>query len=80
MDILGITPLEAITSATKIGVEACAIGDKVGSIEKGNLADLPVVKGDPSSNVDVLLNKENLKYIIKGGNLASEYKRKEENG
>jgi len=73
VDILGMTPLEAITSATKIGAEACGIGDKVGTIEKGKLADLLVVRGDLTSNIDILLDKENVKYIIKGGNLVIEH-------
>ena len=72
VDILGMTPLEAITSATKLGAEACGIGDKVGTIEKGKLADLLVAKKDPTSNIDILLNKENIKYIIKEGNLVVE--------
>jgi imidazolonepropionase-like amidohydrolase len=73
VDILGMTPLQAITSATKFGAEACSIGDKVGTIEKGKLADLLVVKKDPSKNVDILLNKENIKYVVKDGNLAAEH-------
>ena len=73
VDLLEMTPLEAITSGTKYGAEDCGIADKVGTIEKGKLADLLVVKGDPSSNVDVLLDKENIKYIIKEGNLVIEH-------
>ena len=70
VDILEMTPLEAITSATKFGAEACGIANKVGTIEKGKLADLLVVSKDPTSNIDILLNKENVKYIIKEGNLV----------
>ena len=42
----------------------------------GKLADLLVVKEDPSHNIDIidiLLNKENIKYIIKEGNLVIEH-------
>jgi len=73
VDVLGLTPLEAITSATKIGAEACGIGDKVGTIEKGKLADILVVTGDPTNDIDILLNSENIKYIIKEGNLVIEH-------
>jgi len=73
VDILGMTPLQAITSATKFGAEACSIGDKVGTIEKGKLADLLVLKKDPSNNVDILLDKENIKYVVKDGSLAAEH-------
>jgi len=70
---LGHGQQQAITSATKIGAEACGIGDKVGTIEKGKLADLLVVKEDPTSNIDILLGKENVKYIIKEGDLVIEH-------
>jgi len=73
VDLLGLTPLEAITSGTKFGAEACGIDNKVGTIEGGKLADLLVVKKDPSSNIDVLIDKENIKYIIKGGDLVIEH-------
>ena len=73
VDILEMTPLQATTSATKFGAEACGISDKVGTIEKGKLADLLVVSKDPTSNIDVLLNRENVKYIIKEGDLVVEH-------
>lgn len=67
VDVLDMTPLEAITSATKYGAEACGLGDKVGTLEKGKLADMVVVEQDPVTDIDVLLNKENIKYVIKEG-------------
>jgi len=73
VDLLEMTPLQAITSATKLGAESCGIDDKVGTIEKGKLADLLVVKENPSVDIDVLVRKENVKYIIKEGNLAVEH-------
>jgi imidazolonepropionase-like amidohydrolase len=73
VDVLGMTPLEAITSATKFGAEACGIEDKVGTIEQGKMADLLVVKKDPSADIDTLLDKDNIKYVIKEGKLAAGY-------
>jgi len=67
VDVLEMTPLEAITAATKHGAEACGIDDKVGTIAKGMLADLLVVKKDPIADIEVLLNKANVKYVIKDG-------------
>jgi len=69
VDVLEMTPLEAITSATKYGAEACGIGDKVGTLQKGKLADMVVVKQDPTSDIDVLLDKENIRYVIKEGDI-----------
>ena len=67
VDVLEMTPLEAITSATKYGAEACGIGDTVGTVEEGKLADLLVVKKDPVSDIEVLLEKDNIRYVIKDG-------------
>jgi imidazolonepropionase-like amidohydrolase len=67
VDVLGMTPLEAITSATKYGAEVCGIGDQVGTVEKGKVADLLIIKQDPTSTIDVLLEKENIKHVIKDG-------------
>ena len=67
VDVLEMTPLEAITAATKHGAEACGIGDKVGTVEKGKLADLLVVKKDPVSDIEVLLDKDNVRFVIRDG-------------
>jgi imidazolonepropionase-like amidohydrolase len=48
---LGMTPLEAITAATKIPALGIGLGDEVGTIEVAQRADLIAVEGDPSSNV-----------------------------
>lgn len=71
----GLSNMEAIVAATKIGAEVCGIGDKVGVIEKGKLADLLVVKEDPINNIDVLSDKENIKFVIKEGNLVVEHQK-----
>ena len=72
VDVLDMTPLQAITSATKFGAEACGISEKIGTIEKGKLADLLIVSKDPTNNIEILLNRENVKYIVKEGNLVVE--------
>jgi len=73
VDVLEMTPLEAITAATKHGAEACGIGDKVGTVEKGKLADLLVVKKDPVSDIEVLLDKDNVRYVIKDGKFVVDH-------
>jgi len=73
VDVLGMTPLEAITAATKHGAEACGLGDKIGTVEEGKLADLLVVKKDPVSDIEVLLDKDNIRYVIKDGNFVVDH-------
>jgi imidazolonepropionase-like amidohydrolase len=67
VSVLGFSPMDAIVAATKIGAEALGIEDKVGTIEKGKLADILLVDGNPLENISVLVERKNIKSIIKGG-------------
>jgi imidazolonepropionase-like amidohydrolase len=60
----GMTPLQAIRSATSVAAENIGWGDRVGSIEKGKFADLVAVAGNPASDVTEL---ERVKFVMKGG-------------
>ncbi len=60
----GMTPLQAIRSATSVGADNIGWGDRVGSIEKGMFADIVGVSGDPSKDVTEL---ERVKFVMKGG-------------
>src|SRR5437667_6666927 len=60
----GMTPLQAIRSATSVGAENIGWKDRVGSIEKGKFADFIAVSGDPANDVTEL---ERVKFVMKGG-------------
>jgi imidazolonepropionase-like amidohydrolase len=60
----GMTPLQAIRSATSVGAENIGWGDRVGSIEKGKYADFVAVSGNPANDVTEL---ERVKFVMKGG-------------
>jgi imidazolonepropionase-like amidohydrolase len=53
---LGCSPREAIVAATRIGAEVCDAANRLGTIEKGKLADLLVVDGDPLKDIRDLRN------------------------
>ena len=63
----GMTPLQAIRSATSVGAENIGWKDRVGSIEKGKFADLIAVSGDPATDVTEL---ERVKFVMKGGQIV----------
>ncbi|HXY45169.1 MAG TPA: amidohydrolase family protein [Acidimicrobiales bacterium] len=63
----GLTPLEAITAGTCNGAEMMGLAGELGQLTPGYLADLLVVRGDPLTNLRVLLNKTNLVHVIKNG-------------
>ena len=47
----GLTPIDAMRTATAVPAEAFGVGADIGTIERGNLADLVVVDGNPLVNV-----------------------------
>jgi imidazolonepropionase-like amidohydrolase len=63
----GLSPLEAITAATSNGAEMMGLGGELGQVSPGCLADILVVSGDPVANLRVLLNKANIRHVIKDG-------------
>jgi imidazolonepropionase-like amidohydrolase len=64
---LGLTPLEAITCATKNNAMAMRREGELGVIAEGLLADVIVVEGDPASDVTVLQDRSNLRAVISRG-------------
>ena len=67
VDLLGFSPMEAILAATKYGGQIMDMGDELGQIKEGYLADLLLVDGDPVSNVRILQEKDRLLAIMKDG-------------
>jgi imidazolonepropionase-like amidohydrolase len=63
----GMTPLQAIRSATSVAAENIGWKDRVGSIEKGKFADLVGVSGNPANDVTAL---ERVKFVMKGGQVV----------
>ena len=60
----GMSPLEAISAATKTGAEVIGMGSELGTIEPGKLADIIVVNGNPLFDINVL---GYVAYVVKGG-------------
>jgi imidazolonepropionase-like amidohydrolase len=60
----GMTPMQAIQSATVADADLLGIADKLGSIKRGKIADLVAVRGDPLTNVHLL---EDVRFVMKQG-------------
>jgi Tol biopolymer transport system component/imidazolonepropionase-like amidohydrolase len=60
----GLTPAEAIRTTTVWPAEAMGLGEQLGSIEPGKLADLVIVDGDPLRDITAL---RRTRYVIKDG-------------
>jgi imidazolonepropionase-like amidohydrolase len=63
----GMTPMEAIQSATITAAQLMRKEGDVGSIAPGRFADLIAVEGDPLVNIRVL---EQVSHVMKGGTLV----------
>lgn len=63
----GMTPMQAIVAATRMGAQCMGLGDTVGQLREGMLADLLVVDGDPLADVAVLEDRARLRLILKDG-------------
>jgi hypothetical protein len=62
----GLAPWQALQSATKLTAEAVGVGDDLGTVEPGKLADLAFIDGDPLSSIDDLAN---VTAVVKNGKL-----------
>jgi imidazolonepropionase-like amidohydrolase len=67
VDILGYSPIETLTAATRFGGQLMGMGDELGLLADGYLADLLVVRGNPVEDVTILQDQTNLDYIVQGG-------------
>lgn len=65
----GLTPLDAITTATRNGAMILGIQNSYGTVTKGKVADLVILSADPSTDIR---NTTKILYVIKGGEV---YKR-----
>jgi imidazolonepropionase-like amidohydrolase len=64
---LGMSPLQAIQSATINDADLLGWSDKVGAIEPGKWADIMAVDGDPLHDVTTL---QHVKFVMKGGEVV----------
>jgi imidazolonepropionase-like amidohydrolase len=66
VDWLGMSPMQALVSATSRAAECIGRGD-LGLLEPGRYADLLVVDGDPLADIRILEDRARLKLVMQGG-------------
>jgi imidazolonepropionase-like amidohydrolase len=67
---LGMTPMEAIRSATLYGGQIMMRGHDLGAVREGWLADLLLVDGDPLANLSILRDPKRILAVMKDGRFA----------
>ncbi|MGW0712936.1 amidohydrolase family protein [Streptomyces sp. NPDC002643] len=60
----GVTPHEALRSATVQGARTLGLSDHLGTVEPGKLADLVLVEGDPTTNIEAAAA---VRQVVVGG-------------
>jgi imidazolonepropionase-like amidohydrolase len=71
----GYSPAEALRCATVVGAELMGMGDELGRVKEGFLADLLLVKGNPLKDVSLVQRQENLAMIMQAGRLYKDPRR-----
>ncbi len=64
-----MTPKESLLSATRVNAEILMMEEEIGTVEQGKLADLLVIEGDPLQDISIIENMDNIRLIMKGGEL-----------
>jgi len=69
---LGMSPMEALLSATKFGGQVMMRGHELGQVKEGFLADLLLIDGDPLTNIAVLQEPARILAVMKDGQFYKE--------
>jgi imidazolonepropionase-like amidohydrolase len=64
---LGMTPLQAINSATEQGARALKLEGELGCIKPDYLADILIFDGEPETHITQLGDADRFRHIIKDG-------------
>src|SRR5713101_7352201 len=68
----GLTPMQALRSATQWAARCLGLERELGTIEKGRLADMVVVNGNPLDDLKVLLDSTRIELVLKGGVISAD--------
>ena len=63
---LGMPPVDALRSATSSGAELIGVAQKLGTLEKGKLADVIAMPGDPTTDITAT---ERVRFVMKEGKI-----------
>jgi imidazolonepropionase-like amidohydrolase len=63
---LGMAPIDALRSATSVDAELLGVSQKLGTLEKGKLADIIAMPGDPTKDITAT---ERVSFVMKDGKI-----------
>lgn len=64
---VGMTPHEALLTATRNSSTVIGLGDQVGTLEAGKLADILILRENPLDRIRALAEPETVEAVLQGG-------------
>jgi imidazolonepropionase-like amidohydrolase len=64
------SPMRALESATRINAEIIGLGDDLGTVETGKIADLVGFAGDPLTAPEQFADRERVALVVQGGRVV----------
>jgi imidazolonepropionase-like amidohydrolase len=68
----GLTPMQALRAGTQWAAQCLALEREVGTLEKGRLADVVVVNGNPLDDITILADPARIELVLKGGAVCAD--------
>ena len=69
---IGMTPMQAVVATTKTAAECLEWQDRLGTLEKGKLADIVIWKTNPLEDITSLADNTNAMVILKDGKIVKD--------
>jgi len=69
---IGMTPMQSIVATTKVAAECLGWQDRIGTVERGKLADIVITATDPLRDIRSLEKQENIKVVIQAGKVLKD--------
>ncbi len=69
---VGFSPMEVLTLATSVNADMLGLGDTIGRLAKGYLADFIVVNGNPANDIEGLLDPKKITTVYQSGKPVAE--------
>jgi imidazolonepropionase-like amidohydrolase len=67
---LGLAPIDCLRAATTAAADTLGWAGEAGTLQPGAFADLIGVPGDPLANLELVAKPENVKLVVKNGEVA----------